>query len=46
MDRVRNVEVRQRTGVVKKLSERVDQSVLRWYGHMVRMDVERLTKVV
>jgi hypothetical protein len=46
MDRVRNVEVRQRTGVVKKLSERVDQSVLRWYGHMVRMDEERLTKKV
>ncbi len=33
MDRLTNVEVRQRTGVVRKLSDRIDQSVLRWYGH-------------
>ncbi len=45
-DNQANVEVRQRTGVVRKLSDRVDQSVLRWYGHMVRMDEERLTKKV
>ncbi len=33
-------------GVVRKLSDRVDQSVLRWYRHMVRMDEERQTKKV
>ncbi len=46
MDRLTNVEVRRRTGVVRKLSDRVDDSVLRWYGHMVRMDEERQTKKV
>ena len=46
MDRVRNEEVRRRTGMVRKMSERVDQRVLSWYGHVVRMDEERLTKRV
>ncbi len=46
MDRVRNEDVRQRTEVVRKLSERVDQRVLSWYGYMVRMGEERLTKRV
>lgn len=46
MDRVRNEDVRQRTEVVRKLSERVDQRVLSWYGHMVRMGEECLTKRV
>ncbi len=35
MDRVRNEEVRKRTGMVRKMSERVDQRVLNWYGHVV-----------
>ena len=43
LDRLRNEEVRRRTGVERKLSERVDQKVLGWYGHMVRMSDERLT---
>ena len=43
LDRVRNEDVRQRTGVERKMSERVDQKVLGWYGHMVRMSDERLT---
>ncbi len=46
MDWLKNVEVRRRTGVVRKLSDWVGQSVLRWYGHMVRMDEERQTKKV
>ena len=43
-DRVRNEEVRRRTGVGRKLSSKVDQNVLRWFGHMERMDEERIAK--
>ncbi len=33
-------------GVVRKMSERVDLSVLSWNGHVVMMGEERLTKPV
>ena len=46
MDRVRNEEVRRRTGVERELGDRVDERVLRWYGHMERMSEERLVKEV
>ena len=46
MDRVRNDEVRRRSGVKTELAERVDESVLRWFGHVMRMSEERLTKRV
>ena len=46
VDRVRNEEVRRRVGVDRSLADRVDQRVLRWYGHMERMNEERLTKRV
>ena len=45
-DRVRNEEVRRRVHVERQLSDRVDQSVLRWFGHVERMDEERLVKRV
>ena len=45
-NRVRNEEVRRRVHVEKQLSERVDQSVLRWFGHMEQMDEERMVKRV
>ena len=38
MDRVRNEEVRRRAGIEKKLASRADQRVLRWFGHVERMD--------
>ena len=34
------------TGVRKELAGRVDMNVLRWFGHVVRMDNERLSKRV
>ena len=43
-DRIRNEEVRRRTGVTRELSGRADQSVLRWFGHTERMDEDRLVK--
>ena len=46
LDRVRNEEVRTRTGVRRELAARVDMNVLRWFGHVERMDDERLLKKV
>ena len=38
MDRVRNEEVRNRAGIERELASRADQRVLRWFGHVERMD--------
>ena len=46
LDRVRNEVVRARTGVRRELAARVDMNVLRWFGHVERMDNERLLKEV
>ena len=46
LDRLRNEEVRERTGVRKELAARVDTNVLRWFGHVERMESGRLTKKV
>ena len=41
MYRVLNEEVRWRAGIVMELASRADQSVLRWFGHVERMDESR-----
>ena len=46
LDRVTNEVVRARTGVRRELAARVDMNVLRWFGHVERMDNERLLKKV
>ena len=46
LDRVRNEVVRARTSVRRELAARVDVNVLRWFGHVERMDNERLLKKV
>ena len=46
VDRVRNEEVRARTGVRRELAARVDMNVLRWFSHVERMNNERLLKKV
>ena len=38
MDRVRNEEVRRRAGIEREFTSRADQRVLRWFGHVERMD--------
>ena len=38
MDRVRNEEVRRRAGIERELARRADHRVLRWFGHVKRMD--------
>ena len=46
MDRVRNEEVRRRDGIEMELASRADQRVLRWFGHMERMDDYRMARRV
>ena len=38
MDRVRIEEVRRRVRIERELASRADQRVLRWFGHVERMD--------
>ena len=44
MDRVRNDEVRRRAGIEMELESRADQSLLRWFMHVERMDDYRMTR--
>ena len=36
--RVRNEEVHRRAGIERELASREEQRVLRWFGHVERMD--------
>ena len=38
LDKFRNEEVRERTGVRKEVAARVDSNVLRCFGHIERME--------
>ena len=46
MDRVRNEEVRRRSGIERKLASRADRRVFRWFGHVERMDEYRMARRV
>ena len=46
MDRVRNDEVRRRAGIERELASKADQRVLRWFGHVERMDEHRMARRV
>ena len=46
MDRARNEEVRRRAGIEMELASRADQRVLRWFGHVERMDDYRIERRV
>ena len=46
MDRVMNEEVRMRVGIERELASRADQRVLRWFGHVERMDEYRMARKV
>ena len=46
MDGVRNEEVRRRAGIERELANRADQRVLRWFGHVERMDEYRMARRV
>ena len=46
IDRVRNEEVRMRAGIERELASRADQRVLKWFGHVERMDEYRMARRV
>ena len=46
MDGARNEEARIRAGTEKELASRADQRVLRWFGHVERMDEYRMARRV
>ena len=46
VDRIRNITLREMCGWNKGLVVRAEQGILRWFGHVVRMDKERLVKKV
>ena len=43
-DRLRNEEIRRRSGVLLELSNRAEQKGLRWFGHVERMEEGRMVK--
>ena len=46
MDRVPNIRIRELCGVPQELDEWLDKGVLRWFGHVERMEKDRITKRV
>ena len=42
IDRVRNGEKRRRAEIERELASRADQRVLRWFGHVERMNEYRM----
>ena len=46
MDRVRNEEVCNRAGIERDLASRADQRVVRWFGHVERMDEYHMARRV
>ena len=46
MDRVPNALIRELCGVTKGVDERFDEVVLWWFGHVERMEKERIAKKV
>ena len=46
IDKIRNQEVLRRCGVKKGILAKMEESTLRWYGHVVRMESERLVKKI
>ena len=46
IDRIPNAELRRRCGKKVSVGERMDQGVMRWFGHVERMGDDRLVKRV
>ena len=46
MDKVPNARVRQLCGVTNGVDEKIDEDVLRWFGHLERMENDRIAKSV
>ena len=46
MEWIRNEEIRRRAGIEEILAEKVNRRVLRWFGHVERMDEGRWMRKV
>ena len=46
MDRIPNTRIRELCGVTKGVDKRIDEIVLRWFGHMERMENDRIARRV
>ena len=46
MDKVPNAWIRQLCGVTKGKDQKIDEGVLRWFGHVERMENDRIAKRV
>ena len=44
MDRVRNEDVRWRAGIERELASGAEQRVLRWSGHVEKLDEHRMAR--
>ena len=44
-DRIRNITIRQQTGLEETIIKEIEQNQLTWYGHVKRMAEERLPKI-
>ena len=46
MDGIPNARIRELRGVTKWVDERIDEGVLRWFGHVERIENDRFAKRV
>ena len=44
IDKMRNEVIRELCGAEKGVKERISESILRWFGHLERLDESRLVK--
>ena len=44
MDRVPNAQIRELCGATKGVGKRIDEGVLRWLGHVERMENDRFAR--
>ena len=44
LDKVPNARMKQLCGVTKGVDEEIDEVVLRWFGHVERMENDRIAK--
>ena len=46
MDKAPNARIRKLSGVTKGVDEKIDEGVLRWLGHVERVENDRIAKRV
>ena len=46
MDKIPNARIWQLCGVTKCVDEKINEGVIRWFGHVERMENDRISKMV